>query len=104
MEVGVVDVPCDQCKEDFPIVLKEKKHGKGIIETYFICPHCSHRYSSAFTNTRARKCQRQIRKLWDEIRGCKNVQLAELKKEKIDKLTKENKQIISELKEQFASS
>ncbi|USK56563.1 hypothetical protein LIS82_08865 [Cytobacillus solani] len=98
-----MNVNCTGCQKDFDITLKEKKHGKGIIETYFVCPHCSTRFSAAFTNTRSRKIQKQIRKLWDEIRGCGNVKLAEHKKEKIDKLTEENKQIMSKLKEEYAS-
>lgn len=98
-----MNVHCDNCQKEFTIAVKEKKHSKGIVETYFKCPHCSHRYSGAFTNARARKCQKQIRKLWDEIRGCGSAQLAEAKKVKIDKLTEENKMVMSELKEQFAS-
>ncbi|WP_049680963.1 hypothetical protein [Peribacillus loiseleuriae] len=86
-------VKCNECSKEFPINLKKKKHGKAVVETYFVCPHCSARFSAAFTNDRARKCQKQIQKLWAEIRGCGSPQLAEHKKEKIDKLTKENKKI-----------
>jgi transposase-like protein len=99
-----VEINCDSCSKAFYLVIKEKKHGNGIIETYFTCPACNKRYSSAFTNARTRKLQRQIRKLWDEIRGCGNVQLAETMRAKIDKLTEENKKIMTALKEQFASS
>jgi transposase-like protein len=99
-----VEINCDSCSKAFYLVIKEKKHGNGIIETYFTCPACNKRYSSAFTNERSRKCQKLIRKLWDEIRGCGNVQLAETKRIKIDKLTDENKKIMTALKEKFASS
>ena len=98
-----MNVNCNECHKDFDIALKEKKHGKGIIEKYFFCSHCSTRYSSAFTNDRARKIQKQIRQLWTEIKDCRNVQLAEHKKAKIDRLTEENKQIMDSLKEQYAS-
>lgn len=99
-----MNVNCDSCHKEFQIAIKEKKHGNGIVETYFTCPECNKRYSAAFTNERTRKCQKQIRKLWDEIKGCGNIQLAETKKAKIDRLTEGNKKIMSELKEQFASS
>ncbi|MEH7249152.1 hypothetical protein V7114_20545 [Neobacillus niacini] len=99
-----MEINCDGCSKSFSLVIKEKKCGNGIIETYFTCPECNKRYSSAYTNARTRKLQRQIRKLWDEIRGCRNVQLVETKRTKIDKLTDENKKIMSDLKAQFTSS
>jgi hypothetical protein len=99
-----LEVTCDNCNKEFSMSVKEKKHGRGIIETYFICPNCNTKYSCGFTNERARKIQRQIRRLWDEIRGCGSPQLAETKKAKIDKLVEENKKIIDEFKLKFTSS
>ncbi|GIN96128.1 hypothetical protein J6TS1_19980 [Siminovitchia terrae] len=63
--MNVVD--CDHCQKSFNIQPKEKKHGKGITETYFICPHCQHRYTAFVTNAEIRKRQREIRKLHESV-------------------------------------
>lgn len=60
-------VDCDHCHKPFNIQPKEKKHGKGITETYFICPHCKHRYTSFVTNAEIRKRQREIRQLHESV-------------------------------------
>ena len=56
-------VNCDKCKKDFPIKLKEKKHGQGITETYFSCPHCKEKYIAFVTDAEARKGQREMKAL-----------------------------------------
>ncbi len=60
-------VDCGQCHEAFSISLREKKHGKGITETYFTCPHCEARYTAFVTNAEIRRRQREIRKLHDSL-------------------------------------
>ncbi|MEK5173221.1 hypothetical protein NST63_08510 [Heyndrickxia sp. FSL W8-0496] len=60
-------VNCDQCKKNFPVQPKEKKHGQGIKETYFVCPHCKTRYTAYITDQEVRRMQRQIQKLEQEI-------------------------------------
>ena len=59
-------VNCDQCKKNFPIQPKEKKHGQGIKEIYFVCTHCKTRYTAYVTDQEVRRMQRQIRKLEKE--------------------------------------
>lgn len=54
---------CDECDKDFAIKLKEKKHGKGITETYFVCPHCKARYTAFVLNADARRMQREVKGL-----------------------------------------
>lgn len=95
-----MNVTCDQCSKEFVLQKKKKKHPNGVEEIYFTCPHCQARYSSAFTNARARKIQKQIRQLWSEIGGCGSITLAEHKKQKIDQLTAENKMIMDQLKQE----
>lgn len=54
---------CDKCSETFPIQSREKKHGKGIRETYFNCPNCMKHYTAFVTDAECREKQRQIRVL-----------------------------------------
>lgn len=60
-------VECDHCHRTITIRPKEKKHGKGIVETYFVCPHCQHRYTAFVTNAEVRKKQREIRQLHESV-------------------------------------
>ncbi|MCM3454471.1 hypothetical protein M3685_10995 [Heyndrickxia oleronia] len=60
-------VNCDQCKKNFPVQPKEKKHGQGIKETYFVCTHCKTRYTAYVTDQEVRRMQSQIQKLEQEI-------------------------------------
>ncbi|WP_342510963.1 hypothetical protein MKY34_12305 [Sporosarcina sp. FSL K6-1522] len=58
-------VRCDNCMTPFTIQPKEKKHGNGIVETYFHCPKCNERFTSFATNAVIRRKQREIKKLYD---------------------------------------
>lgn len=57
------NIHCDECDKKFAIKLKEKKHGKGVTETYFVCPHCKSRYTAFVLNADARRMQREIKGL-----------------------------------------
>ena len=55
-------VICDECQRGFVITnIKEKKHPKEIIESYFKCPHCHKKYTAYVTDKEARKQQREIK-------------------------------------------
>jgi len=41
--------------------IKEKKHPKEIIESFFKCPHCHKKYTAFVTDKEARKQQREIK-------------------------------------------
>ncbi|MBO0962007.1 hypothetical protein J1P26_20075 [Neobacillus sp. MM2021_6] len=65
-------VTCDECEKEFPIHLREFEHPahkfKGyVIETYFRCAHCGHKYISYVTDKQARKMQKDIRQLHEQI-------------------------------------
>ena len=60
-------VRCDNCMTPFTIQPKEKKHGNGIVETYFHCPKCNERFTSFATNAVIRRKQREIKKLYDRL-------------------------------------
>lgn len=60
-------IMCERCCNTFVIRLQEKKHGKGITETYFTCPHCNEHYISYVTNADIRRKQREIRKLYETL-------------------------------------
>ena len=64
-------VTCDECRKEFNMKIIEKPHGKGLIETYFNCPHCQQRYNVSVTDAQARQEQKQINKLNDELVGRK---------------------------------
>lgn len=63
------NVHCDKCKKYFDIKPQEKKHGNGIVETFFVCPHCKARYTAFVTNAETRRKQREIKKLRDSLPG-----------------------------------
>lgn len=67
---------CDECGKGFELeqdMLKFKKWGKGIIETYYKCPNCNTRYTIAKTNPKIRKLKREydltLNKLNEEANG-----------------------------------
>lgn len=57
------NVHCDNCKKSIDIKLKEKKHGKGVTETYFTCRNCKAKYTVSVLNADARRMQREIKGL-----------------------------------------
>lgn len=61
------NVHCDKCEKQFVIKPQEKKHGNGVVETFFVCPHCRARYTAFVTNAEARRRQREIKKLYDSL-------------------------------------
>jgi len=56
-------IHCDVCDEQIVIKPQLKKHGDGVQETYFNCPHCDERYTAYVTNAEIRKRQREIKRL-----------------------------------------
>ncbi|MCY8609896.1 hypothetical protein MOD72_11985 [Bacillus haynesii] len=56
-------VNCDTCGKPFIIMAQSKEHSKGIIETFFVCPHCNRHYTSAVTNHAVRKKIDELKKL-----------------------------------------
>ncbi|MCJ0932561.1 hypothetical protein MST22_15545 [Virgibacillus halodenitrificans] len=56
-------VQCDVCSKDFTIKLKERKHGKGIKETYFKCPNCKKEYFVSILDSELRFLQREVKGL-----------------------------------------
>lgn len=85
MDVSEVsDVKCDECDEVFKIRLIEKPHPGKIIETFFRCPCCKHKYVSFVTDEWARQEQRKIAKLHDELikrKGRLGIRVDQLKKQ-----------------------
>lgn len=62
---------CDECGKGFELVqemLKYKKWSKGIVETYYKCPHCKTRYTIAKTNPKVRKLKREYDKVLNQLR------------------------------------
>ena len=56
-------VKCDNCGEFIKIKLKEKKHPKAVVETYFKCGICNYHFTCYFTDKIVRNMQKQIRHL-----------------------------------------
>ncbi|KNF06991.1 hypothetical protein CLPU_36c00070 [Gottschalkia purinilytica] len=95
-------VICNECKKEFEIKVRVKKHKQGIEETYFKCPHCKTKYTSIYTNEEIRKLQSDVRRLLnkyclvgtEEERSKIKVQLSNVKyklKLKMNELKKEMK-------------
>lgn len=57
-----MEVTCDNCKKVFLVKFKEKRHPNTVIETFFTCSHCKHRYTSFVTDTEVRRLQRKIKR------------------------------------------
>lgn len=69
----MANVHCDECKKYFDIKLKEKKRGNGIVETYFICPHCDKHYTAFVTDAVVRRKQREIRSIHEMLKDVKTM-------------------------------
>lgn len=91
-------VDCDHCHKPFNIQAKEKKHGKGITETYFTCPHCNHRYTAFVTNAEIRKRQREIRQLSDTLPTITDMKKYQVVMQKINKKKAALEPLMQELK------
>lgn len=46
---------CDSCSNPFAAVPQERTIRKGVIETFFTCPHCGRHYCATVTNHEVRK-------------------------------------------------
>lgn len=57
-----MDGTCDECGKEFNVKLKEKKHPKKVIETYFRCQHCKHKYICFVRDSEVIKMQQEIKK------------------------------------------
>ncbi|MFJ3386679.1 MULTISPECIES: hypothetical protein [unclassified Lysinibacillus] len=79
---------CDNCKELIPIVLKERKHPRGIIESYIKCPHCKEEYIASVTDPKVRREQEEVRKLHEKYmkrKGKLTIHMEQLKVELLSK-------------------
>jgi transposase-like protein len=101
MKSDKLDPYCDHCGKQFAIELKEKDHGKGIIETYFVCPHCDSKYTAFVTDPGIRRVQRKIIKIRDSI--TKDMSVKERIKgiKRMQKLIKNNGILMEQLKERY---
>lgn len=52
---------CDHCGKGFNVEIKEKKHPKKIIETYFRCSNCKHKYVCFVKDEKVRRLQEEIK-------------------------------------------
>ena len=57
---------CDKCGRGFKINIKEKKFSKGIVERYFSCSHCKHKYTILITDGNIRRLQGEIKSARDK--------------------------------------
>lgn len=53
---------CDKCGKVFTIKYREKRHPKKVIETYFRCQHCKHKYFCFARDENVRKLQESIKR------------------------------------------
>ncbi len=60
-------VRCDYCEEEFEIFPLEKQHKKGVVETYFVCPHCNHHYTSFVTDEKIRTMQQRAKRMFESL-------------------------------------
>lgn len=93
---------CDECKEQFNVKFKEKIIGIGVIKHYFTCPYCKHEYINFIKNSSVRKKQRQIKKLYAELRKTKSFKERQLAIFTIEKAEREVKREMDQLKEQYS--
>lgn len=56
-----INATCDKCGEMFKVTVKEKHHPGKVIETYFRCTHCKHKYFSYATDPRTRELQQKVK-------------------------------------------
>ncbi|MES1038961.1 hypothetical protein [Peribacillus simplex] len=55
---------CDNCKLNFVVTLQEKKHGKGIRESFFTCTHCQTKFFVFITDDYIRQHQNKLKKIY----------------------------------------
>lgn len=94
-------VNCDECKKDFEVDTKVKKVKEDIEKTYFICPICNHEYIAYYTNSKIRKKQEEISKIARKIKLNKNIGIGIELSKKYNKLNKNIKEEIINLRKRF---
>ncbi|MBV4432407.1 hypothetical protein GTH52_07115 [Clostridium tyrobutyricum] len=83
---GNITLNCDTCGKQFKIKkLKTKWIDENVQRTYFVCPYCKQEYTSFYTDKRVRKNIKKIEKLQSEM----------------ESITKQNKSIMEELREEY---
>ncbi|AEB77644.1 transglycosylase [Clostridium botulinum] len=83
-------VKCDTCNKDFEIEIKTK-YQFGLEIQYFICPHCSRKYTYVVIDNYIRERQKEVQELRDKINKC-------TKQKQVNKLTKEQDKILRDMK------
>lgn len=54
---------CDECGKEINVKFREKKHPKKVIETYFKCQHCKHKYICFVRDPEVIKMQQEIKSI-----------------------------------------
>lgn len=93
---------CDECKKSFPISPKQKRHGNGIVETYFTCNQCHHRYSVTVTNQPIKARIRKAAKMYEDLNLANNSDEFEEMNTKLQKYKAITTEMINKLKLQIA--
>lgn len=97
----MANVHCDECKKYFDIKLKEKKRGNGIVETYFICPHCDKHYTAFVTDAVVRRKQREISKVSETLKDVKSFEEYQKIYAEIEQKIQELQPLMSALKDKY---
>lgn len=97
----MANVHCDDCKKHFDIKLKEKKRGNGIVESYFICPHCDKHYTAFVTDAVVRRKQREIKKLYESLSTITDIQKYQDRQSIIEEKKQELQPLMSALKDKY---
>ncbi|WP_445505808.1 hypothetical protein [Niallia sp. 03091] len=63
---------CNQCGKTFVIKTQTTKHPKQIIETFFHCSHCNHKYLVTVTNAEVRIRIQHFATEWAKMSKLKN--------------------------------
>jgi len=94
-------VQCDKCNSHFRINLKEKKHGKGVKESYFNCTHCDKHYTAFVTDAIVRRRQRELKRLHQSIKGINDMDAYRKKQREIEQKKQRIKPLMDELKNKY---
>ncbi|MCY8026386.1 Atg14 domain-containing protein [Bacillus sonorensis] len=97
----MIDVHCDSCSNPFYIRLQEQSHIKGVIETFFVCPHCGKRTTAAVTNHEVRKKIDELKTLRSEIGRADSEKEIDILRLKVEKLKAEIDEKMADLKQRY---
>src|SRR5690625_1801372 len=97
-------VQCDECNRYFKINLKEKKHGRGVIETYFTCPCCEKVYTAFVTDAIVRRRQREIKRLYEKFNKINDVNDRIKMQREIEQKKRRLKPLMDELKNKYGKT